>query len=496
MGKETSVAQVIQELTSSAGEVFEAARDSGGWVEDGDLVGQVRELQQAIGALTAAQVVRIAQFAARTIEDGDYGHFPVDKGVGFVDEFASDTLAPMLGMSHGPAATRVITAAKLAADLPLTLAALAAGDLDLFRAQVIADELREADHDTCTVVEGMIHPKVSGDTPGKARNRVRKALAEIDPGSVRERAARAKLDRFVSTRASHLPGMTEWYAQLPAAESAKAWAAIDALAHKYQHEDPTLTLDQCRADALADLILGNATIHATLALAIPVNGNAADNAAADTSTGPERGPGSSPDTGSGPDTDSDADPGCEADSDSEPTGMGISTGPACSGRPHGDEWAELWTKLSPNDPTATGIDLPGIGVIPAALALSMAGDLGVSITRMLINPETGTTIETRSTNYRPPASIARFVRLRDGTCRFPNCSRRAERCELDHLIPWPAGPTSVANLLCLCKHHHRLKHHTRWEPELRADGVVIWTDPYGDQWATHPADHRQLSPAS
>src|SRR5690606_31313133 len=116
--------------------------DGGGWVEDGDLVGQVRELQQAIGALTAAQVVRIAQFAARTIEDGDYGHFPVDKGVGFVDEFASDTLAPMLGMSHGPAATRVITAAKLAADLPLTLAALAAGDLDPFRAQVIADELR------------------------------------------------------------------------------------------------------------------------------------------------------------------------------------------------------------------------------------------------------------------------------------------------------------------------------------------------------------------
>lgn len=485
MEEKSSVEHVIGELTGAAGEVFEAARDGGGWIEDGDLAEQVRDLQRAIGALTAAQVVRIAQFAARTIEDGDYGHFPVDKGVGFVDEFASDTLAPMLGMSHGPAATRVIIAAKLTADLPLTLAALAAGDLDLFRAQVIADELREADHDTCTVVEGMIHPRVCGDTPGRARNRVRKALAEIDPDSVRERAARAKLDRFVSTRASHLPGMTEWHAQLPAAESAQAWAAIDALAHKYRHEDPTRTLDQCRADALADLVLGNATIHATLALAIPVNATAADRAGADAATGTG--------SGSGARHASEAFGGGDPSDDGSAEGNSVDGAP---GRPRGTAWDALWTKLSPQDPTAEGIELPGIGVIPAALALSMAGDLGVSITRMLINPETGTTVETRATSYRPPTAIATFVRLRDGTCRFPNCSRRAERCELDHLIPWPAGPTAVANLLCLCKHHHRLKHNTRWEPELQADGVVIWTDPYGDQWVTHPADHRQLSPAA
>ncbi|USQ76923.1 DUF222 domain-containing protein [Ornithinimicrobium cryptoxanthini] len=495
MDEEARTTRTIEELTRSAGEVFEIARDGGGWLEDGDLVGQVRGLQEAIGALTAAQTVRIAQFAARTIEDGDTGHFPVDKGLGFVDEFASDTLAPMLGMSHGPAATRVFTAAKLAADLPVTLAALAAGDLDLFRAHAIADELREADHDTCAVVEGMIHPRVCGDTPGKARNRVRKALAQIDPDSVRERAARAKLERFVSTRASHLPGMTQWFAQLPVAESAQAWAAIDALAHKYLHEDPTLSLDQCRADALADLILGNATIHASLALAIPVNATAADPAS--TCPGADSTAGTAPEAFGGPAPDCPAagSPACES-----PACGGPACGsPACDGtsaRPRGAEWDAIWTKLSPQDPAAEGIELPGIGVIPAALALSMAGDLGVSITRMLINPETGTTIETRATSYRPPQAITTFVRLRDGTCRFPNCSRRAERCELDHLIPWPAGPTAVANLLCLCKHHHRLKHNTRWEPELRADGVVIWTDPYGDQWVTHPADHRQLSPAS
>ncbi|MCK0112908.1 hypothetical protein MWU75_12235 [Ornithinimicrobium sp. F0845] len=133
------VPELLSELSGGAHEVFDEAVDGGEWLTDSDLVGQIRGLQIMAGSAQAAQVVRIAQFAARTLVDTDTGLQRVDRGVGFVDEFASDTLAPLLGMSHGPAATRVRTSAKLAADLPRTLAALAAGDLDLFRAQVIAE---------------------------------------------------------------------------------------------------------------------------------------------------------------------------------------------------------------------------------------------------------------------------------------------------------------------------------------------------------------------
>lgn len=137
--------------------------------------------------------------------------------------------------------------------------------------------------------------------------------------------------------------------------------------------------------------------------------------------------------------------------------------------------------------------MPGLGFIASEQVRELIGAVGVKISRMLIDPVTGATVETATASYRPSAAIARHVRLRDGTCRFPSCSRRAERAELDHVIPWPAGPTKVGNLICLCKHHHRLKHASAWRPELLADGVVLWTDPYGDRYATYPVDHRDLT---
>lgn len=64
------------------------------------------------------------------------------------------------------------------------------------------------------------------------------------------------------------------------------------------------------------------------------------------------------------------------------------------------------------------------------------------------------------------------------TCRFPGCRQPAGRCDLDHVVPWPAGPTSAANLTALCRHHHRLKHQTRWRVSGE-HGSLMWTSPTG-----------------
>jgi hypothetical protein len=58
--------------------------------------------------------------------------------------------------------------------------------------------------------------------------------------------------------------------------------------------------------------------------------------------------------------------------------------------------------------------------------------------------------------YRPSAALDRFVRCRDMTCRFPNCDRPAECCDVDHTIPHPVGPTHPSNLKCLCRKHYLL----------------------------------------
>ena len=47
---------------------------------------------------------------------------------------------------------------------------------------------------------------------------------------------------------------------------------------------------------------------------------------------------------------------------------------------------------------------------------------------------------------------------RDGGCRWPGCQIPAAWCEVDHLIPYPEGPSDLINEDLLCGHHHHVKH--------------------------------------
>lgn len=61
-------------------------------------------------------------------------------------------------------------------------------------------------------------------------------------------------------------------------------------------------------------------------------------------------------------------------------------------------------------------------------------------------------------SYTPTAGMRAFATARDGTCIFPGCTRPAERCQLDHRVPFDeGGPTTALNLFSLCQHHHNMK---------------------------------------
>ncbi len=51
----------------------------------------------------------------------------------------------------------------------------------------------------------------------------------------------------------------------------------------------------------------------------------------------------------------------------------------------------------------------------------------------------------------------RVVEIRDRTCQGEMCHVSADRCDIDHVEPWPAGETSVHNGQCLCRSCHSLK---------------------------------------
>lgn len=88
--------------------------------------------------------------------------------------------------------------------------------------------------------------------------------------------------------------------------------------------------------------------------------------------------------------------------------------------------------------------------------------------------------------YRPSAGLARTVRAHATSCRFPSCSVRSHRCDLDHRRPHPAGPTELGNLDPLSRRHHRAKQ-AGWTPSPDWDGGTTWRSPSGKTYRTPPS---------
>jgi hypothetical protein len=90
--------------------------------------------------------------------------------------------------------------------------------------------------------------------------------------------------------------------------------------------------------------------------------------------------------------------------------------------------------------------------------------------------------------YRVQSRMARYLRIRRPRCEWPGCGARAVRCDLDHDIPYPDGPTCPCNLGPLCRHHHRIKQQG-WIKHRRSDGAVWWLEPSGQSWLS-PSPHQ------
>jgi hypothetical protein len=126
----------------------------------------------------------------------------------------------------------------------------------------------------------------------------------------------------------------------------------------------------------------------------------------------------------------------------------------------------------------------GSAHVPATLIRELAGQPGTLFYRLLTDP-TGNLLDVTELGRFPSGRLAAAVRFRDGVCTNPICHASADRCDLDHVVPHPEGPTAGTNLDPKCRHDHRAKTHAGFTTTLTA-GQATWTTPTHHEYTAPP----------
>ena len=99
----------------------------------------------------------------------------------------------------------------------------------------------------------------------------------------------------------------------------------------------------------------------------------------------------------------------------------------------------------------------------------------------------------RRTRTISPA-LRRALAARDGQCRFPGCAAR--RCDAHHVRHWAdGGETALANLVLLCRRHHRAVHEDGFRVQVDAGDEVTFLRPDGRALPQAPAAPNWAGPA-
>jgi len=82
--------------------------------------------------------------------------------------------------------------------------------------------------------------------------------------------------------------------------------------------------------------------------------------------------------------------------------------------------------------------------------------------------------------------MRRALLARDGGCRFPGCAA-TRRLDAHHVEHWAdGGETAAANLLSLCRHHHRALHEGGFSVVIASGGEPEFRRPDGTPIEPHP----------
>jgi len=419
-----------------------------------ETVGSADRIANCAAALAVRSIERARRFAAGIQANRLLTRFTGDEESfrAFVDEIAMQLRIP-----YRTAEQKVYGAKILAADLEKTMESFAAGSISERHAMLMVDlTLALSDEDRAAFEEKAL-PRAETLTVAQFKRFGRNLRAKLHPETLVEDHRAAMADRSV-TLDSLEHGMAALTITGDAVDLVGIYnGTLDAAEVLRRQEGETRTQAQIMADILRDT-LADGTVIGPLTNTTGAHG-ASTVGASETSGGRYR-----------------------------------------TFQPRVMVMVPALSLLGKSDEPAI---LEGYGPIDIETARELAGE-APTWTRLLTDPENGSIIAMSSTKYRPPADLVAAVRMRDGICRHPGCSRPARQCEIDHSVAWQhGGVTSLTNLECVCKKDHRGKHFELVDPNGNIvgttmkvehvrdefgnpNGVIRWTTATGHAYLSEP----------
>jgi hypothetical protein len=450
------------------------------------------------------------------------------------EEFAGRELGAVLGVSARDADGLLDLAWHLEVNLPGTKAAFRAGLVNRDKAAIIAGAIALLDPAEARAAEAMVLDRAGSLTPAGLRAAIGRAVMDVNPGQAKKRrehmARRTRVERWAEDSGNAgLAGR-----ELPPADVLAADQRVTAWARQLRQAGLDGTMDQLRARAYLDILLG---IDSRPLPSRP-DGQATDDPCGSGPSDPPKprtpdpaGPlaGVIPPgfagrvtltipeatltrrvgrpgelAGLGP---IDPDLACDlaaaaarnprstwcvtvTDRQGHAIGHGCARPAPAAGR-HDRHKPD--TSGGPDPPgrpqfTFTPADEPGpsggYGTWRFSTGIPGQRDLLIGIGPL---PTGDCDHRHEAKGHDPGVMLRHLSQVRHATCTGPGCRRPAGRCDFEHNVPYEAGGrTCLCNGNPKCRHDHRLKQDPRWKVEPLADGNIRWTTPSGRQYVTEP----------
>jgi hypothetical protein len=185
-------------------------------------------------------------------------------------------------------------AAGLVTKLPMTAAALEAGLIDMVRARIIAEATRVLTREQAAAAEHLIFPRAEQQTSGQLRAALARAILAADPDAARRRREQAQREARVLRWREDAGTAALCGRDLPSAQVLAADQRISARARELKSAGLAGTMDELRARAYLDFLLGRSGLPEP-GTSDPGAGQPAGSAAS-----PDHPDGSPPGAGAGP----------------------------------------------------------------------------------------------------------------------------------------------------------------------------------------------------